>query len=232
MSLPVAILAGGLATRLRPLTEQIPKALIEINGVPFLDHQLRLLQRNGIERVVLCVGYRGEQIRNFAGTGERFGLRVDYSFDGPQLLGTAGAIRRALPLLGESFFVLYGDSYLPCDYRAIGKLFVESGKLGLMTVCRNEGNWDTSNVEFSGGAILRYSKRERTPQMLHIDYGLGALRREALEPVPVDRPSGFDALYENLLGRGELAAFEVPGRFYEIGSARGIADLSEFLLAQ
>src|ERR1700680_2157820 len=121
--LPVAILAGGLATRLRPLTEALPKALVEINGEPFLAHQLRLLSRSGIDRVVLCAAYRGEQIREYAGDGRAFGLRVEYSFDGPQQLGTAGAIRRALPLLGDKFFVLYGDSYLPCDYAAIERTF-------------------------------------------------------------------------------------------------------------
>ena len=148
MVLPVAILAGGLATRLRPATERIPKALIEINGEPFLAHQLRLLRRKGIERAVLCAGYLGEQLRAYAGSGEAFGLRIDYSFDGPTLLGTAGAIRRALPLLGDSFLVLYGDSYLPCDYVAVASAFDRQNKSGLMTIYHNEGRWDWSNVEF------------------------------------------------------------------------------------
>src|SRR4051812_42459269 len=142
--LPIAILAGGLATRLRPVTETIPKALIEVAGEPFLAHQLRLLKRNGFDRVVLCVGYLGEMIRDFAGDGQSFGLRVEYVFDGPKLLGTAGALRRALPVLGEAFAVTYGDSYLPVDYRAAIDSFMQSGKLGLMSVYRNEGLWDTS----------------------------------------------------------------------------------------
>src|ERR1035438_3813128 len=139
--LPIAILAGGLATRLRPITETLPKALIEVAGEPFLAHQLRLLRRHGFERVVLCVGYLGEKIGAFAGDGRAFGLHVEYAFDGPQLLGTAGALRRALPLLGDAFAVIYGDSYLPCDYRAALAAFSESGKLGLMSVYRNEGLW-------------------------------------------------------------------------------------------
>ena len=174
--LPVAVLCGGLATRLRPMTETIPKALIELNGEPFLAHQLRLLHSRGIERAVLCVGYRGEMIQEFVGNGERFGLQVEIVFDGPVLLGTAGAIRRAVPLLGEKFFVLYGDSYLPCDYAAVCSAFLRSGKRGLMTVFRNEGKFDTSNVEYRDGQILRYDKKERTPEMRHIDYGLGAFR--------------------------------------------------------
>ena len=139
--LPVAILAGGLATRLGPLTEGVPKALLTVGGEPFLAHQLRLLQRSGVTRVVLCVGHLGERIRDFAGDGRRFGLEIEYSFDGPQLLGTGGAIRRALPLLGDAFFVLYGDSYLPCGYRGVETAFLASGKHGLMTVFRNGVNW-------------------------------------------------------------------------------------------
>src|SRR4051794_3121445 len=132
--LPIAILAGGLATRLRPITEAVPKTLLGVAGEPFLAHQLRLLRRHGFERVVLLVGYLGEKIQQFAGDGREFGLDLEYSFDGPKLLGTAGALRRALPMLGDAFAVIYGDSYLPCDYRAALAAFRDSGKLGLMTV--------------------------------------------------------------------------------------------------
>lgn len=227
--LPVAILAGGLATRLRPITETIPKALVEIRGEPFLGHQLRLLRERGLEHAVLCVGYRGEQIREYAGDGSAFGLRVDYSFDGPKLLGTAGAILRALPLLGENFFVLYGDSYLPCDYGAVEGTLLESGKDGLMTVHRNEGRWDTSNVEFSEGRILAYDKANRTSAMRHIDYGLGAFRRRPFDALPEGQAADLAGVYQDLLRQGELAAYEVPTRFYEIGSPEGIRELEEFL---
>jgi N-acetyl-alpha-D-muramate 1-phosphate uridylyltransferase len=227
--LPVAILAGGLATRLRPVTDTIPKALVEINGEPFLAHQLRLLRQSGLERIVLCTGYRGDQVRDFAGDGRAFGLQIEYSADGPRLLGTAGAIRCALPLLGESFFVLYGDSYLPCDYAAVERSFLLSGRFGLMTVHANEGRWDTSNVEFAGGRILAYDKTNRTPAMRHIDYGLGAFHRTAFDTVPDDGPTDLAAVYRQLLANGELAAYEVPTRFYEIGSPEGIRELAELL---
>jgi NDP-sugar pyrophosphorylase family protein len=227
--LPVAILAGGLATRLRPATESIPKALIEISGEPFLGHQLRLLRQSGITRVVLCIGYRGEQIREYAGDGSKLGLHIEYSFDGPQLLGTAGAIRKALPTLGGTCFVLYGDSYLPCDYAAVERTFLLSGKSGLMTVFRNDGQWDASNVEFSGGRILTYDKARKTPGMHHIDYGLGVLSRSALDNVPQGHPYDLAALYQDLLRRGELAAYEAATRFYEIGSFEGIRELEEYL---
>jgi NDP-sugar pyrophosphorylase family protein len=175
------------------------------------------------------VGYRALQIHEFAGDGRDFGLEVQYSLDGPKLLGTAGAIRRALPLLGDAFAVVYGDSYLTCDYAAAERAFLDSGKLGLMTVHRNEGQWDTSNVEFTGGRIVAYDKANRTPAMRHIDYGLGMFRRAAFDKVPEDQPSDLAALYQDLLRRGELAAWESPGRFYEIGSPEGIRDLTEFL---
>src|SRR5579872_1169060 len=170
---PAVILAGGIATRLRPITESIPKALVEVAGKPFLAHQLQLLKSRGIETVVLCTGYLGNMIEKYAGNGSLWGLRVTYSFDGPALLGTAGAIRKALPLLGSSFFVLYGDSYLPCDYRAIQQAFSAVGKPALMTVFRNEGQFDSSNIVFEQGQILEYHKRQQTPRMKHIDYGLG-----------------------------------------------------------
>lgn len=225
-TLPVVILAGGLGLRLRPLTESIPKALIPVRGEPFLAHQLRLLRNRGISRAVICVGYRGEMIQEFAGDGSGFGLRIEYSTDWPDLLGTAGAIRKALPLLDARFFVIYGDSYLPCDYRAVESALLASGRPALMTVYRNEGRWDTSNVEFAGGRIVAYDKKARTPRMRHIDYGLGAFDRGVFEsPGPAD----LAGLFGELLQAGELAAFEVPDRFYEIGSTAGIRDLEEHL---
>ncbi len=227
--LPVAILAGGLATRLRPLTETIPKSLVEINGEPFLWHQLRLLRENGVDRVVMCVSHLGEQVRDSAGDGRQFGLHVDYSFDGDILLGTAGALKRAQSLLGESFFVLYGDSYLPIDMRAVEKAFLSSGKAGLMTVYSNEGQWDTSNVEFVDGRIVAYDKKVRTGRMRYIDYGLGILHASALARVPAETSFDLANLYQQLLGVGELAAFEAPQRFYEIGSFSGIEELSSHL---
>ena len=228
-SLTVAILAGGLATRLRPSTETIPKALVEVAGEPFLAHQLRLLCSRGVRDAVLCLGYRGEQVREYAGSGERFGVRLEYSFDGPTLLGTAGAVRRALPLLPGRFFVLYGDSYLPCDYGAVARAFENSGKSGLMTVYPNQGRWDSSNVEFAGGRILAYDKIARTTRMQHIDYGLGAFERSVFASVPADRPTDLAAVYQDLLRRDDLAAYEAVERFYEVGSFAGIRELEEHL---
>jgi NDP-sugar pyrophosphorylase family protein len=230
--LTVAILAGGLASRLRPVTETVPKSLLEVNGEPFAVHQLRLLQSKGVRRVVFCVGHLGELIQRTIGDGTALGLQVDYSFDGPALLGTAGAVRNALPKLGASFFVMYGDSYLPCDYAAIAGKFEAVGVLGLMTVFRNEGRWDTSNVEFEAGKIVAYSKTNGTPRMHYIDYGLGVFRAEAFRGLPAGKACDLTELYTDLLQRKQLAAFEVRERFYEIGSPSGLQETTDFLAAR
>jgi NDP-sugar pyrophosphorylase family protein len=224
--LPVAILAGGLATRLGPLTETVPKSLIPIDGNPFVAHQLRLLQRSGIERVILCVGYLGEQIERAIGDGRALGMRIEYSFDGASLKGTAGAIRMALPKLGESFFVMYGDSYLLCDYSAVEREFFRCRKLGLMTVFRNDGQWDASNVELLDGRILTYSKKNRNSRMRYIDYGLGVFKAEAFAR---SRAADLADVYAELLDAGEVTAVEVNERFYEIGSRAGLEETKTFL---
>jgi NDP-sugar pyrophosphorylase family protein len=224
--LPVAILAGGLATRLGSLAKSMPKSLIAIDGEPFVAHQLRLLRKNGIQHVILCVGHMGEMIEQEVRDGERFGVKVEYSYDGPELLGTAGAVRSALPKLGESFFVMYGDSYLPCDFAAVEHEFWLSGKLGVMTVFRNEGQWDSSNVEFEEGRLLAYSKKSRTARMRYIDYGLGVFSAKAFTNTCV---ADLADVYADLLKAGELAAVEVRERFYEIGSPAGLEETTKFL---
>jgi len=227
--LPVIILAGGLATRLRPITETIPKALVEINGRPFLDHQMRLLAENGVTRAVLSVAYRGEMIADFLGDGARYGVDVSYSYDGDTYLGTAGAIRKAMGLLGNAFFTLYGDSYLTVPFADVEKTFLASGKEALMTVYRNEGLFDTSNVEFAGGRIVAYDKKTRTMAMRHIDYGLGVFRASMFAGLAEGQVCDLATLYQDALRREELAAYEVRERFYEIGTVEGIRDTEAFL---
>ena len=225
--LPVAILAGGLATRLRPLTETIPKALIEIAGAPFVDHQLGLLRRNGYRDVVFCVGYLGAMLERHVGNGERFGLNVQYVEDGPTLLGTGGALRKAAPLLGEAFAVLYGDSYLPIDYARVEAGFRDCGRPALMTVFRNRDLYDRSNVVFRDGLVVLYDKDRRTPEMEYIDYGLSVIRRSVLEGYPeqFDLASAFSVL----AAAGKLAGFEVTQRFFEIGSPAGMIEAGNYL---
>lgn len=226
---PVAILAGGLASRLRPLTEHIPKALVEVAGRPFIDWQLELLAAHGIERVVVCAGYLGEMIEGHVDDGSRFGLQVRYSHDGETLLGTGGAIRKALDLLGDEFFVLYGDSYLPIDYGAVARAFSEASVPGLMTVYPNHGLWDASNVWMEGDRVRLYDKAAKLPEMRHIDYGLSVYRREVFLRHMAGEKLDLSELMKDLVVRQEMAAFEVDHRFYEIGSLDGIADLERYL---
>ena len=226
----VAILAGGLATRLRPITEEIPKSLIEVAGEPFICHQLKYLRKQGIKSVVLCIGFLGEMIQEVVGDGSRWGMHVSYSPDGPTLLGTGGALRQALPLLGEHFFILYGDSYLPIDFSDVEKTYAASGKKGLMTILRNQNQWDKSNVEFDVGQIIEYNKTVIRPQMHYIDYGLGLLQSAALKDYPAGQSFDLSKIYNDLSLAGELAGYEVFERFYEIGSREGIADTQAYLL--
>ena len=226
---PVAILSGGLATRLRPLTEKIPKALIEINGTPFILHQLGLLKQKGIKRVVICAGYLGEMLEAFLSDGNQLGLDIQYSYDGATLLGTGGAIKKALPLLGENFFVLYGDSYLPNNYAVVQSTFIKNDKEGLMTVFHNQGQWDKSNVEFNDGQIIAYNKAEQTSTMKYIDYGLGVFNERAFAHFPDSIPFDLAHLYQKLLQLKQLSAHPVEERFYEVGSFAGIEELGYYL---
>ena len=226
---PVAILAGGLATRLRPATDKIPKALLSVAGEPFLVHQLRLLDSEGFRKIVLCVGHLGEIIQAKIGDGNQFDLQIDYSFDGPTLLGTGGALKRALPKLGERFLVIYGDSYMPVDYAAVVEAFALSGRRALMTVLENQGRWDASNVWFDAGEIRRYNKKMRTPEMRHIDYGISVLTAGIFAGFPENAPFDLADLYSRLVSERRMAAYEVKQRFYEIGSAQGVAELDALL---
>ena len=228
--LPVALLAGGLATRLRPITATIPKALVEVAGRPFIDHQLALLRRNGIRRVVLCLGYLGEQVQAHLGDGAAINMELQYCFDGERLLGTGGALRRAVPLLGEVCWVMYGDSYLDIDYRAVLHAFSNSDALGLMTVLRNGNRWDRSNVVFRDGQLLQYDKRAQTPEMAYIDYGAALLRSIVIERIPVDQPYDLADLYSALVAERSMIGYEVTQRFYEIGSHAGLAEAQAYLL--
>jgi MurNAc alpha-1-phosphate uridylyltransferase len=228
----VALLAGGLATRLRPLTQTIPKAMIEVAGEPFIAHQLRLLRREGAARVVLCVSHLSHQIEDFVGDGAAFGLDVRYSQDGERLLGTGGALRRALPMLGDAFLALYGDSWLDAPFAPVVAAFRDSGLPALMTVFRNEDRWDASNVWFEDGRIRLYDKRLRRPEMAFIDWGLGVFHADLFAARSADEAFDLAEVYSQLSREGRLAGFEMKQRFYEIGSPEGLAETDTMLRAR
>jgi NDP-sugar pyrophosphorylase family protein len=224
---PVCILAGGRGTRLGELARAVPKPLIEVAGEPFLMHQLRLLAEYGVREALICVGHRGEMIESRLGD-VCCGVRLSYSYDGPGLDGTLGAIRRGLALLPERFLVLCGDTYLRVDYRAAERAWRESGLPALMVVLRNEGRWDTSNARFERNRVTAYDKRAPAADMVWIDYGLGGLTAAALDRV-AETESELANLYATLARRGELCGYPASERFYEIGTPAALAETAAFL---
>ncbi len=232
VDVPVALLAGGLATRLAAVTRDIPKAMVEVAGRPFIDHQLDLFHRHGVRDVVLCLGHLGEQVETHVGSGAIHGLRVTYSHDGPELLGTGGALRRALPLLGDLFWVIYGDSYVDIDFAAVLASFTSARTSALMTVLRNDDQWDRSNVIFEKGKLVCYDKRRHDAKMRHVDFGVALLTRAAAEKIPPARPFDLADLYTRLVAEGQMAGFEVSNRFFEIGTPASLRETREYLGAK
>jgi len=226
----VVIIAGGVATRLRPITETVPKSMLVVAGRPFIDHQLRLLRKNDIKRVVICSGYLSQQIEDFVGDGARYGLSVAFSNDGEKLLGTGGAVKKALPLLGEDFFLVYGDSYPTVDFKLVYDHFRKDKGRGLMTVFKNHNAFDSSNIVFKDGKIVIYDKKNKTEEMEYIDYGLGILKKSAFEGVTAREAFDLVEIYQDIIYKNQMSAYEVFERLYEIGSLSGLADTQKHIL--
>lgn len=224
----VAILAGGLATRLGHLAGRQPKSMLKVDGRHFLEYQLELLRRGGIENAILCIGHMGEQIETHFGNGRRFGVNIQYSVE-DGLLGTAGALKKAENLLDETFFTMYGDSYLFLDFPVVMRYFKSQSKLALMTVYRNYDRYDRSNVVVNGNLVKKFSKKERTEDTIYIEYGANIFQKEVLNMVPENRFYSLDELFPHLVEMGELLAFEIKERFYEIGSPQGLKELEEYI---
>ena len=227
--LTVAILAGGLATRLEPILKDTPKSLIEICGKPFIDWQLKLLAQSGIDRVVLCTSYKSEMIEKYVGDGTKYGIQINYSKDGQNQLGTGGAIKKATQQLEESFMVLYGDSYLPFDYQSAINTFFSSKKRALMSIYKNKNLWDKSNVQYDGFKILEYNKVNPNLNMEFIDYGMGVISSSCFDEFVSGAFFDLADLYHKLSIEDELAAYVVENRFYEIGTVAGIKEFERYI---
>jgi len=226
--LTIAILAGGLATRLRPITETIPKALIEVAGKPFIDYQLTYLSKQGIKKVVLCVGYLGSLIQEYVGTGFQYSLDVEYSFDGDQLLGTGGALKKASDKLGKDFFVQYGDSFLPINYKLVYEAYLREQKPALLTIYKNDNKFDRSNVCYQNQRLTEYNKNILKPEMNYIDYGLSILNSSVIEKFSVSNKFDLSDVYNELSLDNLLAGYVTQERFYEIGSHQGIKETENY----
>ncbi|MFA5356664.1 MAG: sugar phosphate nucleotidyltransferase [Candidatus Omnitrophota bacterium] len=223
------ILSGGPATRLRPITHKVPKGMVGVAGEPFIAHQLRLLKSKGISRVLILAGYLGGQIKDFVKDGSAFGIEAHYSFDGEKLLGTGGAVKKAFGMMGDPFFLMYGDSYLDTEYKQIYEYFLKQGKPALMAVFKNNDRWDKSNIEYKDGMITGYDKVNPAGRMEYIDYGLSLIRKEAFAGREYPQVFGIDRLYQDLISEGKLAAYEVKERFFEIGSLKGLEEADKYL---
>jgi len=226
---PVVILAGGLATRLRPISEEIPKTLVDIAGEPFITHQLRLLHARGIKQVIISAWYLGEMIEEYLGDGREFGMQVQYVFDGEKALGTAGAVRKALNLLDGPFFVLNGDTYFPCDYAAVQAFYASHSHAGLMTVNFNQMDWHESNVELKDGKIIRHQKQNQDPLMKHVDAGLALFDPQVFMHIPEGQNADMMDVFQKLLAEDNLIGYEEKQRFYEMGSFSGLKELDTLL---
>lgn len=222
------ILAGGLGTRLGPVTQSVPKPMVPVHDRPFLEYELTLLAQNGITDVVLCVGYLGEQVSKYFGNRTQ-GVRLEYSWDGEKLLGPIGALKKAESFLGDSFFVLYGDAYLRLDYLALMDATQSSGRLGTMAVLHNCDEYGPSDLLVADGIVKVYDKKRSRKDLEWVNFGVSALRRSALELVEPDQFYDEETFYGQLIAQEELMAFEVKDRFYEIGNPSGLAQFSQFI---
>lgn len=224
----IVILAGGLATRLYPITEKIPKSIVEINGRPFLEYQIDLCKKNGIEEIILCVGHLWEQVKDYFGDGSKFGVKITYSVENERL-DTGGALKNALSYLDEQFFVMYGDSYLPIDWQKAADFYKKSGILGLMTVYKNNHRLAPSQLMINKkGFITEFTKKDFRPEMEYIEYGLNIFPRSIIDQIP-EKSFPIGNYFNLLIEKKQLISYESPVRFYEVGCPEGLKTFEKYL---
>jgi mannose-1-phosphate guanylyltransferase len=226
----IVILAGGLGTRLRPITERIPKPMVDAGGRPFLEHIVRHLANQNFQRLLLLIGHLGEQVRDYFEHGQRFRVQIEYESE-PAPLGTAGAVRNALSKLDEEFILLYGDSYLPIDHWEVVQAFQESPCPGLIVVYDNR-NADTgvaNNVALGrDGYVRRYEKGRAAADLHYVEAGVLCFRREVFANLPAGEPISLeDEIYPQLIAQNQLRGFVTQQRFFDIGTHGRLAEFVE-----
>lgn len=230
----VVILAGGMGTRIQSVAGNLPKALVPVANKPFVFHQLDLLREHGLKKILILAGYRSDMIKQALGDGSSTGFHIQIISENPdRLLGTGGALVNAIDHLDEAFMVMYGDSYLPVDYRQIIQWFQNQSRPAMMSVFHNAGQWDQSNVRVDGDRVAYYRKNAPAGSVDYIDYGLSIFRKDIIRryqhaAMPLDMAS----IMYDLVDSRELAAYEVSQRFYEIGKPEGWAELDSLLKAR
>jgi NDP-sugar pyrophosphorylase family protein len=226
----MVIICGGLGTRLGHLTKYTPKSMIPIEGKPFLEYQIENLKKQSITDIVLCVGYLSEKIEEYFANGDKFGVNIKYSFDKEKPLGQIGAVKNAETLLKETFFIMYGDSYISADLHKLHNLFMQHDKPALMVVYKNNDKYDRSNVIFQDNMVIGYGEKDRTRDMIYIDYGTSVLRKKALEIVPKDNLYSTEQFFSELVKKHELLAYESQERFYHIGNPEALEEFRNYIL--
>ncbi len=223
------ILCGGLGTRLQPITKKKPKSMVEIEGKPFLEYQLKLLKKNNLFDVILCTGYKSKEIEKYFGNGKKFGIKINYSKDNNELLGTGGALKKVKDLLDKSFLVMYGDSYLPFNFNLAISRFNKLNTLGLMVVYKNKNKYEKSNVLLGKNLIKEYNKEKSSKKMQHIDYGVSIFKKEILKNFPKDKTFDLSKIHKKLIKKAELSYFETKTRFYQIGDFKGLKEFKKYI---
>lgn len=227
----VVVLMGGLGTRLGDITRCMPKAMINIHGKPFFHYQLNLMKWYGFRKFLFCTGYRSDDISNYFGDGSEFGVEIKYSYDGPELLGTGGAVKNAFQLLEDNFVLIYGDSYMDIDYQEILYYYNDALKKnyrGLMTVFKNNNRFDKSNVVYNNEKLVKYDKENMVPDMKYIDYGVSVLNRKVIEEIPECKVD-IASVYGKVAADCKMAGHEVRNRFYEIGRPDSLKEFRDFI---
>ena len=227
MMFPVVILSGGLGTRIKSKTKNHPKALLDIEGKPFIVRQLEYLSSQNIKKVIICAGYLGDQIQKVIGNGDAYNINVEYSFDGEVLLGTGGSIKKALYKLDEIFFILYGDSYLPISFKKVQDFFLKRNTSALMTIYKNESKFDKSNVYFKNKTII-YNKDNPTAEMKYIDYGLNLVNKKIFNKFMNNDIFDLSEVFTYLSENSMLNVMEIYDRFYEVGSEKGLINTIDY----
>ncbi len=228
MKYPVIILAGGKGKRIKKLTAKKPKPLVKILNKPFIEYQIDLLRKQKVKKLIISIGYRGDEIINFIKNKNYKDIDISFFKDGIKPLGTGGALKKISKKIQGTFIVLYGDSFLPISIKNIEKKFIKSKQDVLLTIYKNNNRFDKSNIKIVNKKIF-YNKFINDSDMKYIDYGLSIIKSKIIKNFTSNKKFDLsDLIYKLCLDR-KIAYSIVKKRFYEIGSYKGIKDFKKYI---